>query len=657
MLDRDTDSYDGRSVEAKIEGAGCAGSRDLYWLPVPPHDFAARVRAADALVDDAAAWVVLGTLAKTAITFLQTLRLDRSLSQRFAAYPPPGLATKPIKLAILGSSITTQLLPGIRVAALRRGLWVQVYQPDYGQYFQELLDPRSGLHSFKPDAVLFAQDAHHVLREADAALDRARATVAAEQTMRGLANCWQLARDAFSCHVIQQTILPVAIELLGGNEHRLPGSAAALTSRLNIALRDAADEHSVDLLAVDLWAAREGLNAWHDPVLWHRAKQEVSPLAGARYGELVARVLAARQGRSAKCLVLDLDNTIWGGVIGDDGLEGIVLGHGSATGEAFVQFQAYAKELTKRGIILAVCSKNEATNALAAFERHPEMVLQLGDIACFVANWADKATNIRNIATQLNIGLDSLVFVDDNPFERNLVRQELPMVAVPEIPPDPALIAGTLRDAGYFEGLTITDEDRQRSGHYQGNLKREALQAQSTDLESYLRSLEMELLWRHFDKVGVQRTTQLINRTNQFNLTTRRYTEDDVLAIIDDPNAFGLQLRLLDRFGDNGIIAVVVGRKQDEHEVLIDTWLMSCRVLGRQVEQATLQLAASEARRLGARRLVGEYRPTAKNGMVKQHYQRLCFAPLSTHEDGTTREVLDLTTFNPLPVIMTVREG
>jgi FkbH-like protein len=632
------------------------GSPDLYWLPAPI-DFAAKIKVIDALTEASEAWAGLVGLAGTAVSFLQTLRIDRSLTKRFGEAPPPGLATKPIRLAVLGSSTTGHLLPGIRVAALRRGLWVKTYEPDYGQYFQELLDPSSGLHAFKPDAVLFAQDAYHILCEADAGLDKAGADVALSRTVAALKGYWKLAKDAFSAQVIQQAVLPTAIGLLGENEHRLPGSAAALTARLNLALREAADESGADILAVDTRVALDGLSTWHDPVLWHRAKQEVSPLAAGRYGELVGRLLAARQGRSAKCLVLDLDNTLWGGVIGDDGLDGIVLGQGSAAGEAFAQFQAYAKNLTKRGVILAVCSKNDEANAVSPFEQHPEMVLKRDDIACFVANWTDKATNIRSIAKQLNIGLDALVFVDDNPFERNLVRQELPMVAVPEIPLDPALTAATLRDAGYFEGLTITDEDRQRSGQYQSNLQREALQSQATDIESYLRGLEMELIWRRFDKVGLQRTAQLINKTNQFNLTTRRYTEDDVQAIIDDPNAFGLQLRLTDHFGDNGIIAIAIGRKQGEDEVLVDTWLMSCRVLGRQVEQATLQLVAAEAKRLGGKSLVGEYRPTAKNGMVKEHYRRLGFEPLTESDDGTTLHRLNLEAFDPQPILMTIREG
>jgi FkbH-like protein len=286
----------------------------------------------------------------------------------------------------------------------------------------------------------------------------------------------------------------------------------------------------VDILALDALLIEDGIDAWHNPALWHGAKQEISPVAAPRYGDLVARMLAAKRGLSAKCLVLDLDNTLWGGVIGDDGLDGIVLGQGSALGEAYLSFQTYVRELARRGIILAVCSKNDEQVAMAPFEKHPEMVLRLSDIACFVANWDDKASNIRRIAATLNIGIDSLVFADDNPFERNLIRREIPAVAVPELPADPALYARCLADAGYFEANRLTQNDLERSEQYQANLKREVMRASVTDLTQYLRSLTMRLEWKRFDSVGLQRITQLINKTNQFNLTTRRYNETEVAA-------------------------------------------------------------------------------------------------------------------------------
>jgi FkbH-like protein len=289
------------------------------------------------------------------------------------------------------------------------------------------------------------------------------------------------------------------------------------------------------------------------------------------------------------------------------------------------------------------------------------MLLRRNDIASFRADWNDKAANIRAIAADLNIGLDALVFLDDNPFERNFVREQLPMVAVPEVPEDPALVPAVLADAGYFESLAITDEDRERTAQYQENRAREQLRASSSDLEGYLRGLDMRMIWRRFDGVGQQRIVQLINKTNQFNLTTKRYTDEDVLAVMADPNAFGLQIRLLDRFGDNGIIAIIIGRLLEGGSapgvVEVDTWLMSCRVLGRQVEATTLNLIAAQAQALGAGRLRGVYAPTKKNGMVRDHYARLGFTVVRQDDDGGSVAELDLTNFTPAPTFIDVHEG
>jgi FkbH-like protein len=376
--------------------------------------------------------------------------------------------------------------------------------------------------------------------------------------------------------------------------------------------------------------------------LWHKAKQEVSPAAGPLYGELVGRLLAAQQGRSFKCLVLDLDNTLWGGVIGDDGLEGIQLGQGSGVGEAFVAFQRYARDLAGRGVILAVCSKNDEATALEPFEKHPEMILKRSDIACFVSNWNDKASNIKHIAQQLNIGLDSLVFVDDNPFERNQVRGELPMVAVPELPEDPSLYSACIASGGYFEAVALTRDDLNRSEQYQKNLEREKAQASFGDLSEYLKSLEMEMIWGPFDPLSLPRVTQLINKTNQFNLTTRRYSEEDTSRFAADPRTVTLRCRLTDRFGDNGIIGIIIAVEEKEGDWDIDTWLMSCRVLGRGVEQAMLKLLIQEVSGRDGKRLLGRYIPTAKNGMVKDHFAGLGFEPLGNSEKGETRWVLSV---------------
>ena len=636
---------------------------ELHWLPAPQPDWGPRLQAL--ATPDAAAWATLQDLARTRLDALATIRLDRRLQRLFATTHPPGLATTPIRLAVLGSSTLDHLLPALRVGALRRGLWLILHTGEYGQYATDLADPPPGgadtqndLTTFSPDTVLLALDAPHLLRGLTPAMDAASAHAQLDDTTAALARLWSQAQ-ARGWGVVQQTALPTAPLLLGNNEHRLPGSPAAACQRLNARLRDLADAHGVDLLALDAAAAQDGIAAWHDPVLWHRAKQEVHPGAAPLYGDLLARILAARQGRAAKALVLDLDNTLWGGVIGDDGMAGIVLGQGSTLGEAHAAFQSYARALSQRGIILAVCSKNDERNALEPFDAHPEMVLRRTDIACFVANWTDKATNLREIARRLNIGLDSLVFADDNPAERAIIRQELPMVAVPELPEDPALFASTIAAAGYFEATRLTDDDRARTTQYQANLQREAARqtepgAAPTDMDAYLRSLDMELRWSRFDPIGAPRIVQLVNKTNQFNLTTRRTTPEAVAALIADDTALSLQLRLLDRFGDNGIIAIVHGHRDDK-AVVIDTWLMSCRVLGRGAEAATLNLVAAEAARLGATRLTGEYRPTEKNAMVQDHYPRLGFTPLGEPgPDGATRWTLDLATFTPAQVHMRI---
>jgi FkbH-like protein len=626
----------------------------LRWLPENA-DWIAEVKRLERA--DTVTWSELVSISNTRLDFMRTDRVDRLL-QRHVKTKPPGLATKPVRLAVLASSTTVHLTPAIRVGALRRNIWLTTYEVEYGQYRHELMDPDSPLYAFKPDTVLFALDARHVTAGFDPSDDAATVAMAFEQLRETLRHYWHIARSKLGATVLQQAVLPVLPTLMGGNEHALPGAPAGVVARLNDAIRQDATQAGIVMLALDAQAAQDGLRAWHDPELWHRAKQEVSPVASPVYGDLVARLVAAVQGRSAKCLVLDLDNTLWGGVIGDDGLEGLALGQGSALGEAFVAVQTYAKQLAKRGVILAVCSKNDEANALACFEHHPEMVLKRSDIASFFANWDDKATNLRRIAADLNIGLDSLVFLDDNPFERNLVRQELPEIAVPEVPDDdPAMIPQLLADAGYFEALSITAEDRERTAQYQANRDRIALQESATDLPSYLRGLDMRMIWRPFDRIGLSRTVQLINKTNQFNLTTRRYTEDEVIAVMNDPAAFGLQLRLLDRFGDNGVIAIVIGKMNGPQSCLIDTWLMSCRVLGRGVESATLNLVAKNAARLGATTLFGEYRPTAKNGMVANHYEQLGFThPVATSEGGH-RSTLDLSHFTPHAVLMSVSQG
>lgn len=578
---------------------------------------------------------LLADLVRYDLNFLETLQADKALQEKTASIAEPGLPV--IRLALLGSSTVEQLLPGIRIGSLRHRLIVQTYAADYGQALQELSNDRSRLHQFGPNAILFASDAFHLFGTQPPGMTAVEAETRLEAVHQQLLTLWRLARQKFKGPILQQTPLPLYEPLMGNNEQRLPDSPAALLQTFQQRLRTWADENSIDLLDIAGRAAVDGLNQWHDPVLWHKAKQEISPAAAPLYGEWLARLLAAQRGLSAKCLVLDLDNTLWGGVIGDEGLEGIRLGQGSALGESYVAFQRYARDLSRRGVILAVCSKNDEANGLEPFDKHPEMVLKKTDIACFAINWNDKASNLKKIAEELNVGLDALVFVDDNPFEREQVRQALPMVRVPEMPEDPALFIHTLASAGYFESVRLTSDDLARTEQYRQNQQRVQAQASFADLSEYLKSLNMELVWGTFDPVNLPRVVQLLHKTNQFNLTTRRHTEEEVKRIVSDPKAVTLWCRLTDRFGDNGIIGVLIALDRGQGDWEIDSWLMSCRVLGRGVEQAMLGLLEEQVARKGGQRLIGIYRPTAKNGMVKEHYLRLGFENLKAVSEGENR--------------------
>jgi FkbH-like protein len=394
------------------------------------------------------------------------------------------------------------------------------------------------------------------------------------------------------------------------------------------------------------------LTTWHDPVQWAVGKFAFSQSLVPLYAEWLGRLVAGARGKSRKCLVLDLDNTIWGGVIGDDGINGIILGNGNPTGEAFMDVQQTALALRNRGILLAVSSKNDEAVARNAFRKHPDMILREEHITIFQANWHDKAANLRAIAQELNIGIDSLVLLDDNPAERAQVRQALPDVAVPELPIDPAHFADTLLSAGYFEAIGFTDEDRHRAEQYEANAARARLLEATTNLDEYLESLQMRALCGAFDAVNRARISQLINKTNQFNLTTHRYTESEVETFEKSGRGMTLQVRLIDRFGDNGMIAVVICIEQGT-EWLIDTWLMSCRVLNRKLERAMLNYIVERAKEAGIATLIGVYRTSQRNSLVKEHYAHLGFTQLEEAPEGS-RWRLDVNAYVAVTIPMEI---
>ncbi len=614
----------------------------MNWLPVA-QDFREDLRAALARAKPTEALEGLASLAACRLGFLETVQLDRALA-RLELKEAPGF--QPIRLAILASSTVDHLPPAVRVAGLRRRLLIDLHSGAYGQYRQDLLDPNSALHRFAPQAVLFSLSAREAIAGVALSASAAEVDGAIGRFVSELRSLWRKAREIGGAAIIQQTFIDVSEPVFGGYDRMVPGAPATVIARLNDQMCEAAAADGVLILDIARASQRDGIDAWFDIGRWLQGKLEIAPQAAPLYGDLAARILAALRGLSKKCLVLDLDNTLWGGVIGDDGVDGIVLGEGSAAGEAHLALQRYAKQLKERGIILAVCSKNDAKIAEAAFSDHPEMVLRRSDFAAFEANWDDKAQNLKAIATRLNIGVDALVFVDDNPIERARVRQSLPMVAAPEMPEDPAHYVRCLADAGYFEAIAFTADDRNRAEQYAANAEREALLGSAESMDDFLRGLNMSAVYGPFTAVDQARIVQLLNKTNQFNTTTRRYASDEVSQIMDDPNSLTLQFRLVDRLGDNGLVSTMILRPApDEDDALeIENWIMSCRVFGRELEFEAMNVAVEAAKERGVRAFVADYIPTAKNGVISKLYPGLGFTEIdrAAPADGATRWRLDL---------------
>jgi len=612
----------------------------LPWLPRPPQDFRSRCRGIGGDANVVAR--ELRSLATHALGDGEMLQLARAAAKaRCDNGRIAGL--RPFALAILSNGTTTLLTPALVATALRYGIDLRLIDGPFDQAMQMATAQNSPLLTASADGILVALDHRGipgleggVVGDEDAAVTEALGHVAT--VCRGL-------RQQTSATLYVQNVACPPCPMFGSLDPRVPGTQRRRIERFNSRFNQLCDEFSAVLLDIDGIVRMVGSENWFDQRQWHVAKLPFSPEYVALYSEHLLRLVAASTGMARKCLVLDLDHTLWGGVVGDDGMEGLILGQGDGVGEAFAAVQRAACWLHSRGVLLAVCSKNDETVARAAFRDHPDMLLRLEDIAVFQANWNDKATNLRAIAAALSIGTDALVFLDDSPAERALVRAELPEVAVPELPDDPADYPAVLLAAGAFETLGFTAEDRARAGQYRANAERAEGASSCVDMDAYLRSLDMTIRFAPFDRIGRPRIAQLTNRSNQFNLTTRRYDEAAVAALESRADVFTLQVRLSDRFGDNGMISVVVCTTAATDWV-IDAWLMSCRVLNRRVEEAVLDMLATSARGRGVTRLVGVYIPTERNGMVRDHYTRLGFQPAGS-ENGVDRWHLDLANYVP----------
>ena len=509
--------------------------------------------------------------------------------------------------------------------SLRSSCDGEILTGDYDNYTAEILEESSRLHEFQPEVIVFLPS-HRYCQYGGRLLDPPQ-QVEAEARNRAaqILDLCRVANSGTGTEVILANFpLPARFDP-GPYRTRTLASDWNFRKLVNMELGLNAPPF-VHVLDVEFLSARIGTSKSQDTRAWFESKQAYGAeliLAVAR--EIAHQILSLRESPK-KVAVLDLDNTLWGGVIGDDGLDGIEIGDTSPRGEAFKAFQHYLLSLTERGILLAVCSKNDHDKAIEPFEKHPEMVLRLKDIVSFQANWEPKSDNLRRISQELNVGLDSLVFIDDNPAEIELVKQFVPEVETVLLSDDPSEHASRLQDARHFEPKSLTAEDLERASQYKREALRQEVLLSASNLDDYWTSLQMEAIFREFRAVDVPRISQLINKSNQFNLTTRRRTEAEIQTIMADPAYVHFTARLSDRFGDHGLISVVVGRIA-RGELEIDTWLMSCRVLKRQVESGILNEIVRLARARGCARIRGLYLPTAKNGIVRDHYPQLGFVP------------------------------
>ena len=619
----------------------------LFWLPEPPSNW--RAALDEAISEDPAGHRLRGFCSsRLSISQLRSVAA-RIADARCAGVPFSSL--RDVRIGLVGTGTLEFLADAIPGTAPRFGMTISVAPVAYNS----IANAASGRVALEgsldcavvmPDLGNFVMPAHLLDKQAHrSAVDKAKAT---------LRRIVAAVRQSCTGTIILATIAPSPDLAISTSDRAMWGTHRRFIADLNIAIADLAAQPGHALWDLEAIASEIGARLWRDPISFFVAKSPFSIGLAPYVADRLCAIVAGIMGKSRRALVLDLDNTLWSGVIGDDGLDGIIVGQGDAVGEAHTSLQAYALALRCRGVVLCVCSKNDEDIAREPFRNHPDMLLREDCIGVFQANWNDKATNLRAIAEQLSLGTDALVFVDDNPAERARVRQMLPEVAVPELPEDPAFYTTCLAAGGYFENAELTQDDLSRAASYQDNAKRAEIRETLGDYDAYLESLGMQLDVRPFDSVGRTRIAQLINKSNQFNLTTRRRSEAEVAAIEADDEWLGLQFRLSDTFGDNGMISVVILHFADEIAI-IDTWLMSCRVLERRVEQAVLNQIAAEAVRRNASSVIGEFAPTTRNQMVSEHYAKLGFEPLSQEAaTGASKWQLCVNDFKPFAVPLSV---
>ncbi|MBB4256501.1 MULTISPECIES: HAD-IIIC family phosphatase [unclassified Bradyrhizobium] len=588
-----------------------------------------------ALSGDAAFWGHLAVRSRHAMSFselffLSTLRKKAKLHAAESVQPR-------LRLALIGGYNLYPLHELVEHLLSVRGVACERFLGEYDNFVSEVLDDSSPLYAFKPDIAFILPNGSRCRFSGsllDAMESQREAAVGAAEHLLSLARTF-IARSGAAV-ILANLALPAELGL-GSFRSRTLGADWSFRKAVNLELGLRAPAE-VQICDVEFLSARRGITAAEDARAWYESKQLGSPDFLVDVAQELSHLIASRKQGPKKVLVLDLDHTLWGGVIAEDGIEGIELGDSSPRGEAFKAFQKYLLALSERGVLLAVCSKNDHARAVEVFEKHPEMVLRLEHFAAFKANWDPKSDNLQRIADELHLGLDSFVFADDNPAEIEIVRQFQPLVEGVLLGPDPAEFIGRLQAGRHFEPRTVTEEDLGRTAQYRQERRRTELAASVTDMPAYLASLEMRATIKEFDALDLPRIAQLIARSNQFNLTTVRRSETEIQGLLSRPDYRCFTMRLEDRFGDSGLISVVIAKVEDGVFV-IDTWLMSCRVLKRQVEDEIMIEIFRIAEVAGCAKVRGIYLPTAKNGMVAGIYEAFGFVRT---EDSAARKEFEL---------------
>jgi FkbH-like protein len=544
-------------------------------------------------------------------------QLKKNLKKDFKGLPV-------VKIAVLSDSASQLFCQALKGYGYNQNIHLDIWEADYDQIYQTVLDKNSGLYATAPAYIIIYQSSKKLL-SSFYKKSLVHKKQFADNQVHFLKTIVASINEKISTTIIIINYPEINDAVFGNFANKIDSSFIYQLRQLNVGLMDLAiNQKNINICDLSAIQNASGSNSIISEKLYINTDNVLEIDTLPIFAKNVADIILSYSGKFKKCLILDLDNTLWGGIIGDDGMEGIQIGD-LGIGKAFSNFQKWIIQLKERGIILAVCSKNTEHIAKEPFEKHPDMVLKLQDIAVFVANWNNKADNIRHIQSILNIGFDSMVFLDDNPAEREIVRKEIPQVTVPELPEDPADYLSFLYQQNLFETSSFTEADSKRNDQYREEADRAVLQQIFTNEAEFLESLQMTAEVKPIDTFTLPRASQLTQRSNQFNLRTVRYTEEELKDICNDENIFTFTITLKDKFGDYGLISLLILKRKETDTLFIDTWIMSCRVLKRNVEELALNELMLLAKEKGYKKIIGEFIPTAKNGLVKDHFKNLGF--------------------------------